>query len=336
MLNTERNAGVAASDMSADAPKLGKANGEAESSTTRKDQIRNGIEIGEAHSTSNSASSQSSCEDISDVNSATTDKPRRSIPKDKEKKGGRNRSISRKKKKKGNTLISSETSEGTVTASSSNNEPEKEDEEYDSQVKKSMEVVEKSPKERYVRFNRLLGEGALKKVYQAWDTVKGIEVAWNKVKIGRGSVQSDATRRVLSEMKILQQLNHANIIHFFASWLDKETYTVNFITEIITSGSLKDFIQTRPVCLRILKRWCRFILEAMEYMHSFDQPIIHRDLKCENIFINGSTGDIRIGDMGVASWERRDEAQSVLAPLIFWLYAKIQKDYILVQRKLKN
>jgi len=36
------------------------------------------------------------------------------------------------------------------------------------------------------------------------------------------------------------------------------------------------------------------------YLHSYDPPIIHRDIKCDNIFINGAHGEVKIGDMGTA------------------------------------
>lgn len=43
-----------------------------------------------------------------------------------------------------------------------------------------------------------------------------------------------------------------------------------------------------------LKRWCVQILTGLAFLH--DNHIIHRDIKCDNIFINGATGDIRIGE----------------------------------------
>jgi len=48
-----------------------------------------------------------------------------------------------------------------------------------------------------------------------------------------------------------------------------------------------------------VKRWCRQILRGLEFLHS--KEVIHRDIKCDNIFINGATGDLRIGDLGLST-----------------------------------
>jgi len=44
-----------------------------------------------------------------------------------------------------------------------------------------------------------------------------------------------------------------------------------------------------------IKRWCVQILTGLAFLH--ENHIIHRDIKCDNIFINGGTGDIRIGTL---------------------------------------
>ena len=51
--------------------------------------------------------------------------------------------------------------------------------------------------------------------------------------------------------------------------------------------------------LRPLQRWARQILRGLEFLHA--NHVIHRDIKCDNIFINGATGDIRIGDLGLST-----------------------------------
>lgn len=55
--------------------------------------------------------------------------------------------------------------------------------------------------------------------------------------------------------------------------------------------------------LKIIKYWTKEILTGLEYLHSQKpRPIIHRDIKCENIFINTNKGEIRIGDLGLATF----------------------------------
>jgi WNK lysine deficient protein kinase len=45
-----------------------------------------------------------------------------------------------------------------------------------------------------------------------------------------------------------------------------------------------------------------------------NQPlaIIHRDIKCENIFINSNSGEIRIGDLGLSTPMEKTYTASVL------------------------
>lgn len=52
--------------------------------------------------------------------------------------------------------------------------------------------------------------------------------------------------------------------------------------------------------MKIVRCWIRQILNGLLYLHSHNPPIIHRDIKCDNIFINGAHGEVKIGDMGTA------------------------------------
>lgn len=36
--------------------------------------------------------------------------------------------------------------------------------------------------------------------------------------------------------------------------------------------------------------------------------MIHRDLKCDNIFVNGNQGEVKIGDLGLAAILRKSHA----------------------------
>ncbi|CAB9508573.1 Probable serine/threonine-protein kinase WNK5 [Seminavis robusta] len=172
-------------------------------------------------------------------------------------------------------------------------------------------IVERSPGGRYVRFMEKLGSGASKDVYRAYDTQEGIEVAWNL--IGLSGLPKTDRNRIVKEVRLLESLHHENIISFHGSWVNRERQEVHFVTEILSSGTLKSFInKVQVIRWKIAKRWAVQILKGLDYLHSQDPPVIHRDLKCENIFINGTSGDLRIGDFGLSTQHGNGKAHSVL------------------------
>jgi WNK lysine deficient protein kinase len=164
---------------------------------------------------------------------------------------------------------------------------------------KVADIHETSPNgQRYVKLDVLLGSGAYKDVWRGYDTREGIEVAWNVIKLKRIPVND--RKRVKNEVLLLKEIEHKNIIKYHSSWIDREKQCVIFITEIMSSGSLKEYLRKNPmVRWKAVKRWCIQILGGLSFLHS--KQIIHRDIKCDNIFINGSTGDIRIGDLGLST-----------------------------------
>ncbi|KAI8072643.1 kinase-like domain-containing protein [Gongronella butleri] len=156
-------------------------------------------------------------------------------------------------------------------------------------------VIEVSPNERYVRLNTLLGKGAYKVVYKAIDRQEGYEVAWNSMM----GVHQPNKKEMEHEIEILKQVRHPNVIAFHDAWCTKNEFV--FVTELMTSGTLREYIRKLNLPnLKIVKRWSRQILKGLAYLHGYTPPIIHRDIKCDNIFINGAHGEVKIGDMGTA------------------------------------
>ncbi|KAK4482871.1 hypothetical protein RD792_010044 [Penstemon davidsonii] len=142
------------------------------------------------------------------------------------------------------------------------------------------EFVEVDPTGRYGRYNEILGKGASKTVYRAFDEYEGIEVAWNQVKLYDFLQSPEDLERLYCEIHLLKTLKHINIMKFYTSWVDTANRNINFVTEMFTSGTLRHH----------------------------DPPVIHRDLKCDNIFINGNQGEVKIGDLGLAAILRKSHA----------------------------
>jgi WNK lysine deficient protein kinase len=109
-------------------------------------------------------------------------------------------------------------------------------------------------------------------------------------------------------------LKHPNIIGFVSAWIHRQKSEIIFVTECVTGGSLKKYLKKiKKPRLKIIKKWCKEILKGLIYLHTYKPyPIIHRDIKCENIFVNSNTNDIRIGDLGLALTMSKTQTWSVI------------------------
>ncbi|XP_008227103.1 PREDICTED: probable serine/threonine-protein kinase WNK11 [Prunus mume] len=189
--------------------------------------------------------------------------------------------------------------------------------------------VEIDPTGRYGRYNELLGCGAVKKVYRAFDQEEGIEVAWNQVKLRNFTNDPAMIERLYAEVGLLRSLADKNIITLYNVWRDEENNTLNFMTEVCTNGNLRDYRKKhKHVSLIALKKWSKQILKGLEYLHTHEPCVIHRDLNCSNVFINGNIGQVKIGDLGLAAIVGKNHsAHSVLGTPEFMAPELYEEDY---------
>ena len=164
-----------------------------------------------------------------------------------------------------------------------------------------MEVVEYSSgnaevEGRYHRFNKLLGKGAYKSVYKAFDSRTQVDVAWNSIELS--TMTDNEKNKVFLECEMLQKLNHENILKIRDKWSNEERNELCFVTDIIQNGSLRNYFKQRKINLKSVKQICRQILLALDYLHR--NNVIHRDLKCDNIFIDTSNNRVVLGDLGLS------------------------------------
>lgn len=170
------------------------------------------------------------------------------------------------------------------------------------------EVKEKSPHGNFIKFSSLIGRGAFKMVYRGQDVNNGNLVAWNEVNTKAYGKRD--MKRIMNEVTLLKTLSHPNLLAYYGGWVDKPEQKVVFVTELMTSGTLKEFCSKYPIPLKTIKRYCREILDCISYLHTQEEAstgevvkktLIHRDIKCENIFINAQGKSIKIGDLGLAT-----------------------------------
>ena len=208
------------------------------------------------------------------------------------------------------------------------------------------EILERSPQGNFVKFDKLLGKGAFKSVFRGQDVNNGNMVAWNEVNVKSSSKRDK--HRIMFEIQLLKcvlraggvwggvccarpfaarplraqtsppppppltprrrTLHHTNLLAYYGGWVNKETEKVVFVTELMSSGTLRDFAAKYPIPLKTIKKYCREILQCMDYLHTENTTekekkpqLIHRDLKCDNIFINAQGKSVKIGDLGLVT-----------------------------------
>ena len=145
--------------------------------------------------------------------------------------------------------------------------------------------------------------------------------------INIGKLDNKEKEAALNEVRILASLRHPNIVGYREAFYDEPSKTLNIVMEYADDGDIAHKIQEN------LKRRLRFeestlwewiiqILEGLKYLH--DNKIMHRDLKCANIFLM-KNGQLKIGDLNVSKVAKNNMAKTQTGTP-FYLAPEIWRD----------
>ncbi|GAM18627.1 hypothetical protein SAMD00019534_018020 [Acytostelium subglobosum LB1] len=157
------------------------------------------------------------------------------------------------------------------------------------------------PQRKY-HIGETLGSGNFATVKLAVDKKTGdkfaIKIIDKKKFMMNSSSRKDA---LMDEVKILQQLNHKNIIHI-QEVFDTER-TLFLVLELVEGGELLDDILDNCFYKEDkAKEFFRQLVNAVKYLH--DQGIAHRDLKPQNILLKHKRDEcddaIKLSDFGLS------------------------------------
>ncbi len=151
---------------------------------------------------------------------------------------------------------------------------------------------------------RFLGEGAFAEVYRVKHRFLGRQALKVMKRTGMSMAE---TQEMLGEAILLSRIGHPNIVRVFdANVLDTEHGSYGYFTmEYVAGGSLQRFWQSFganliPIAtvLDLTKQVCRGLAQA----HSETPPIVHRDIKPQNILVGYEADGLRarVSDFGLA------------------------------------
>ncbi|XP_044731811.1 nuclear receptor-binding protein homolog [Chrysoperla carnea] len=194
-----------------------------------------------------------------------------------------------------------------MPGSRSSNDPEhKSPRESGEDSEDESEILEESPCGRWLKRREEVEQRDVPGIdcaYLAMDTEEGVEVVWNEVQFSERKNFKAQEEKIQLVFENLTQLEHPNIVKFHRYWTDthNDKPRVIFITEYMSSGSLKQFLKrtkrnVKRLPLQAWKRWCTQILSALSYLHSCSPPIVHGNLTCDTIFIQHN-GLVKIGSV---------------------------------------
>ena len=151
---------------------------------------------------------------------------------------------------------------------------------------------------------RFLGEGAFAEVYRVKHRFLGRQAL--KVLKAPGLNLADI-ERVLAEAVVLSKLGHPNIIRVFNADVTEiagESYGY-FTMEYVAGGSLQQFWRSfgaRFVPVETVIDLARQICRGLAVAHREKPPIVHRDIKPQNVLVGYEADGIRarISDFGLA------------------------------------
>ena len=106
----------------------------------------------------------------------------------------------------------------------------------------------------------------------------------------------------INEVRILASVNHENVAGYKEAFFEEATSTLCIVMEFADGGDLQSKINNLKKTMKHMPEsevWSIFyqMVAGLQALHS--KKIVHRDIKCANIFLN-KNGLVKLGDLNVS------------------------------------
>jgi hypothetical protein len=159
-----------------------------------------------------------------------------------------------------------------------------------------------NPKE--IVLSRIIGEGSFGRVWSAqWrnSSVAVKEFVFAQAAILGGSIERNKIiEEIVGEAGIMACLRHPKILQLYGCSLTLQAIWI--VSELCIRGSLRSILDdVDHTKISLLKKLsiCIDVADGMMYLHTRQPPLIHRDLKSQNIFITEPSPNRFIAKIGI-------------------------------------
>src|SRR5213082_2544048 len=157
--------------------------------------------------------------------------------------------------------------------------------------------------DRKFKIVQVIGEGGMGTVYKVELLDRpGNYCAVKELLINPSTSEEErksAIERFNKEIDLLFSLKHPHIPSFLLSFQERGNYY--FVMEFVPGQSLDKMLEKNkgPLNEENVIKWMMQVCEALSYIHSFNPPIILRDLKPGNVMVTPD-GNVQLIDFGIA------------------------------------
>jgi tRNA A-37 threonylcarbamoyl transferase component Bud32 len=203
---------------------------------------------------------------------------------------------------------------------------------------KLKEAVSKEDPNLSYSKQKKIGQGASGSVYVAKikDTATGIAREVLRQQGSRAQVaikQMDLAHQprkelIVNEIMVMKDSRHRNIVNFLDAFLRNNYSELWVVMEFMEGGPLTDVIDNNPsISEDQIATICLETCRGLQHLHA--QSIIHRDIKSDNVLLDGR-GNVKITDFGFCA--KLTETKSKRATMVgtpYWMAPEVvkQKEY---------
>lgn len=171
-------------------------------------------------------------------------------------------------------------------------------------------------------FGKCLGEGAFGRVYEG---------RWNNSPVALKTLICQLNESIVndfkSEIKVLSLLRHPNICLFMGACSISPHFVI--VNELIRKGSLwnllHDFNNKNIIDMKLIIKLSLGTAYGMNYLHTKNPPLIHRDLKSANLLVDDSY-NIKISDFGLCRVKAYSETMTGNCGTYQWMAPEILRN----------